>query len=243
MPSKVPGHMPNLTKAVATWCISNGLRLPEQQLERLHELVALRKLLLQLQIDCVLDVGANRGQFAGELRQIGFQGFIISFEPVADEFGALKTRFQDDPRWRGYRFALGSSEETLSITVPKLTVMSSLLESTVTDTEDRREVVEVKRLDRVLPPLMAELGVSNIFLKMDTQGYDLRVFTGASGCIDKIRGIQSELSVQPIYKNMPHYLEALSLYEAHGFELYNLSVVNRVSGGGILELNCFMRRP
>jgi len=89
---------------------------------------------------------------------------------------------------------------------------------------------------------MKDFDSSRVFLKMDTQGYDLEVFRGTSGCIDKIQGIQSELSIQALYKNMPHYLEVLEAYEAAGFDLYNLSVVNRVSNGGLLELNCFMRR-
>jgi hypothetical protein len=74
--------------------------------------------------------------------------------------------------------------------------------------------------------------MSSPFLKMNTQGYDLEVFKGTAGCMDKIRGIQSELSVQPLYKNMPHFLEALDAYAAAGFDPYNLSVVNRVSDGG-----------
>ena len=77
---------------------------------------------------------------------------------------------------------------------------------------------------------------------MDTQGYDVEVFRGASGCIADVQGIQSELSVQPMYVGMPHYLEALTIYEAAGFDLYNLSVVNRMRDGGLLELNCFMKR-
>ena len=106
----------------------------------------------------------------------------------------------------------------------------------------RSESVVVKRLDDVLPPLAEKFGISRVFLKMDTQGYDLEVFKGAFGCLGMIQGIQSELSVKPLYKNMPHYLEALSAYESAGFDLYNLSVVNRFAGGGLLELNCFMRR-
>ena len=120
--------------------------------------------------------------------------------------------------------------------------MSSLLEPILTERDARNELVNVKRLDSVLPSLLNDLDFCRIFLKIDTQGYDLEVFKGASGCIDKIQGIQSELSIQPIYKNMPHYLEAIEAYEAAGFDLYNLSVVNRVSNGGLLELNCFMRR-
>lgn len=232
----------SIIKSIAVWSISKGLQLPQSQLDRMSELSFLRRLLDQLQIDCVLDVGANRGQFARELRGIGYKGRLISFEPIASEFSVLEKEFEDDPKWRGYQIALGSKLESMSITIPKLTVMSSLLETEVAEKGTRKETVEVKRLDDVLPALVTEFGVSRIFLKMDTQGYDLEVFKGASGCTDMIQGIQSELSVQPIYKNMPHYLEALDAYEVAGFDLYNLSVVNRIASGGLLELNCFMRR-
>ena len=232
----------SLIKSIAVWGISKGLRLPQAPLDRANELSFLRDLLLQLRIDCVLDVGANRGQFARELRGIGYDGLIISFEPIGNEFLALKEQFKNDPKWSGYQVALGSRDESLSITIPRLTVMSSLLESTVAERGARKELVKVRRLDNMLPSLMKDFDSSRVFLKMDTQGYDLEVFRGTSGCIDKIQGIQSELSIQALYKNMPHYLEVLEAYEAAGFDLYNLSVVNRVSNGGLLELNCFMRR-
>ncbi|OYV48059.1 MAG: hypothetical protein B7X10_03650 [Burkholderiales bacterium 21-58-4] len=194
----------------------------------------------------VLDVGANRGQFAQELRSIGYKGLIVSFEPIKSEFLAMEREFENDSNWRGYQIALGSREESMVITVPEFSLFSSFLEfeSSIAhfERDARKELVEVRRLDGIFPSLMQEFGFSSVFLKMDTQGYDLEVFKGASGCIESIRGIESELSIQPIYKNMPHYLEALEAYEAEGFDLYNLSVVNRVGNGGLLELNCLMRR-
>jgi hypothetical protein len=100
----------------------------------------------------------------------------------------------------------------------------------------------VRRLDELFPSLMANAAAAKVFLKMDTQGYDLNVFQGAEGCITEIRGLVSELSVQPLYKNQPRYLEALATYEGAGFDLYHLSVVNRASGGGLQELNAYLKR-
>lgn len=232
----------NLVKSLAVWSLSKGLQLPHAQLDRMGELAFLRRLLEQLRVDCVLDVGANRGQFARELRGIGFAGNIISFEPLPDVFDMLQAEFEGDAKWRGYNFALGGDHEFTFINVHETSLMSSLLE-TVGDTKGvRKQEIEVRRLDSILPELVSRLGVSGVFLKMDTQGYDLEVFKGASQCIEMIQGIQSELSIQPLYQNMPHYLEALQIYESAGFDLYNLSVVNRVANGGLLELNCFMRR-
>lgn len=102
--------------------------------------------------------------------------------------------------------------------------------------------IDVKRLDSLFPSIIENIVSPKVFLKMDTQGYDLEVFEGTRQCLRHIHGLQSELSVQPLYKNMPHYNESLSIYEQAGFELYNLSVVNRISTGGFLELNAFFRR-
>jgi hypothetical protein len=89
---------------------------------------------------------------------------------------------------------------------------------------------------------LAGISEPRVFLKMDTQGFDLQVFEGAHECLDKIFGLQSELSIQPLYRNMPHYLEVLPIYEKAGFELYNLTVASRIPDGGIQEINCFLKR-
>lgn len=232
----------DLAKDFVLRCISQGFILPQLQIDRINEMSYLKMLISQLNIDCVLDVGANKGQFASELRKIGYSGFIVSFEPVSTEFAAMKNQFNGDLKWKGFQMALGSKDESGSIMIPNLSVMSSLLEPIGPEKNLREETVQVRRLDGLLPSLIEDYGVSNIFLKMDTQGYDLEVFKGAEGCLEKVLGIQSEISIQPLYKNMPHYIEALDRYEKAGFSLYNLSVVSRIENGGLLEMNCFMRR-
>ena len=103
--------------------------------------------------------------------------------------------------------------------------------------------VDVRRLDGLLPALLRNLPSPRLFLKMDTQGYDLEVFRGAKNCLNWIVGLQSEISVIPLYTGMPHYLESLREYEEHGFHLHHLAVVNRTINQDLLELNCYMRRP
>ena len=56
-------------------------------------------------------------------------------------------------------------------------------------------------------------------------------------------GLQSEISVIPLYDGMPHYTESLMRYEQFGFELTNLFVVSRTRDGRVVEYDCVMARP
>lgn len=174
----------------------------------------------------MLDVGANRGQFASELRKVGYRGHIISFEPIQKEFAVLRRAFRNDAKWQGYQLALGSEDSVAEINViPGMTFMSSILKPIVR--QKKVEKIEVRRLDSLLPERLAKVREPKVFLKMDTQGYDLEVFKGAGESCKTILGLQSEICVQPHYEGMPHYLDALATYEKAGFELFNLSTVAR----------------
>lgn len=231
-----------LHKRIALAAIAGGLPFPETAVDRVVELRHLKHLLDSLKINCVLDVGANKGQFAREVRGIGFKGLIVSFEPVQREFSNMASFFKEDPLWRGYAIALSDTAGRANINVPRLTVLSSFLqfqrEAEVGDTEE----VEMQRLDDIFEEAVSTVTAPRILLKMDTQGYDVKVFEGAAACRRHIYALQSELSVVPLYKGMPHYLDALRIYELAGFALHHLSVVARSGSGALQELNCLMRR-
>ena len=73
-----------------------------------HQLAYLSKVLQSLRTDCVLDVGANAGQFALQLRSLGYTGLILSFEPDPQVFKELKQHSDGDARWHAFNLALGS---------------------------------------------------------------------------------------------------------------------------------------
>lgn len=224
-----------------------GTPLPRQPTSGYLEWTLLRDILHRYAINCVLDVGANTGQFARNLRRVGYQGHICSFEPTAEAFATLTTNFRDDPRWIGYNFALGSedTQRTFHVTVES-TTMSSFLQPNDAGWKLSDTLVEIKRLDSVFSSVLAATRIQHprVFLKMDTQGYDLEVFTGTAGCLEQILGIQSEISVKPVYDGTPHYLNSLHVYESYGFELHGLAeVLRHPQQNNIIEMNCVMMRP
>jgi FkbM family methyltransferase len=230
-------------KPLGLYGVRLGLKLPSGLVNRYSELEHLKSLLERLEIGCVLDVGANQGQFAHELRDIGYKGWIVSFEPVRSQFDILTRSFAGDDRWRGYHLALGRETKPVEINVFPSTVFSSLLPmSAKTRETPHRETTQMTRLDAIFHEVTVLSGEARTFLKMDTQGFDVEVFAGATDCLSRIWGLQSELSVNELYQGQPRYLDALRVYEDAGYALTNLSIVNRIHNGDIQELNCFMQR-
>src|ERR1700694_2473936 len=69
------------------------------------------------QVDVILDIGANSGQYTTGLRGAGFKGRIVSFEPLSGPFSLLKSKASKDPLWDCQRCALGDVDGTISINV------------------------------------------------------------------------------------------------------------------------------
>lgn len=176
-------------------------------------------------INCVLDVGANVGQYATRLRQHGYEGRIVSFEPVPALASALRDKASSDPNWLVFECGLGEEEGTAQINAVPGT-MSSMLPTSEFGREwsaklndVHTEEISIRRLDTVYDEATAGIASPRVYLKMDTQGFDLQAFRGAGERIGEIRALQSEAACIPIYDGMPRLPEMLKVYEAAGFEI------------------------
>lgn len=214
----------------------------------------LHTLLTHLDINCVIDVGANCGQYGEALRLAGYQGYIISFEPIKDCFLQLEKQSINDKHWFCYNHALGAVTETRKINITQSTKFSSFHAPLEESKEifsknvvvDDQEVL-IKPLDLIWDSILSECEMNEdglkVFLKMDTQGYDLEVFNGAKESINKILALQSEISIKPIYENMPDYLQSLNIYRNNGFEITGMYPVSRDPNSNIvIEFDCIMTR-
>jgi FkbM family methyltransferase len=204
----------------------------------------------RLEVDCVLDVGANAGQYGAFLRDLGYDGHIISFEPTREAFARLEERARDDGDWSCYNVALGSAATERELNVYGNSMFSSFLSAT-DDAKSRwgslskveRARVRVVRLDDVYDKIIEGRRAHSVFLKMDTQGSDLDVFEGARGCLGDITGLQSEVPFIPLYAGMPRALEFLSAFEREGFQLSGFYPVNRDGTLALIEADCVFVKP
>jgi FkbM family methyltransferase len=205
-------------------------------------------------ISTVLDVGANLGQFAHKLRAFGYSGRILSFEPVPQCYACLARETAGDEKWTAFNLAIGDHDGVAAINVMNKTDMCSVREPSDYSLENPNgyqfsvvEKIEVpmRRLDRWLRENEPALGEEEpLFLKTDTQGYDLEVFQGAQGIHSRLTGLLAEVSVSPLYKGVCDWMQMLSQFRAAGFEPAEFKTIGRDERSDIIvEFDCLMVRP
>jgi len=77
-------------------------------------------------VDCVIDVGAHEGEYAERLRAGGYEGEIVSFEPVPRAFAELERKAAADDEWSAHPFALGREDGSTTMNVVPGTLSSIL---------------------------------------------------------------------------------------------------------------------
>ncbi len=215
-----------------------------------HALARRQHILEYYRIDTVLDVGANTGQWASELRNdLGYKHRIVSFEPLPRAFEALAKAASHDPLWEVHPFGLGNTSEELQINVAANSQSSSMLgmlpahiKSAPTSGYIGTEQIQVKRLDSIFETI-CQAGDS-VYLKIDTQGYEEHVIDGAEGVLSRIDTIQVELSLVPLYDGELLIEDMCSKLRKKGYNLIALeeSGFSDPETGHLLQVDAIFRR-
>jgi FkbM family methyltransferase len=210
----------------------------------------LAQLFARHQIDVVLDVGANRGQYRDFLRdEVGFAGQIVSFEPMSKMAEIPRGRATADARWHIHHCAVGRMPGTLPLNVMRDETLTSFRrpkgghvrdDLDATNTIVRVEEVAVRTLDEMWPEIAAMHKVARPYLKMDTQGFDLEVVAGAGAALRQVVALQSEIAFRALYAAAPGYLDSISQLQSAGFEITGIYPVSRDEKLRVIEGDCVM---
>ncbi|HAL39724.1 MAG TPA: FkbM family methyltransferase [Polaromonas sp.] len=217
------------------------------RLEHFELSTHLQDIFIRKKIDCVFDIGANIGQYHDFLRnEVDYRGHIISFEPIQKLANHLLQCSQSDPLWHIYPFALGAEAGEAVINIMTSDDFSSFLEPNNAQTPEfstanrieTTQTVSIRRIDDVMPEIRQNFNFKNLYLKIDTQGFDLEVIKGARNSLRDMAAIQCEVSVIPIYKGMPDYSTTITTLKELGFDLSGLFPVTRDEHLRIIEFDC-----
>jgi FkbM family methyltransferase len=187
----------------------------------------LQLLLAAYHVDLVLDIGANTGQWASELRREGFAGDMISFEPLGEAHRQLIKNARSDPRWTvAPRMALGERSADVEINVAGNSFSSSLLPMLPAHVAGApksafvgTELTPMTTLDSLIGSVIPA-DRRRIFCKLDVQGFEGKVLAGAVDLMKRTIGIQMEMSLAQLYEGQPSFGELLNLMTQSGFEIF-----------------------
>ena len=195
-------------------------------------------------IGLVFDVGANIGQYSKYLRESGYNGRIVSFEPLTSAFGILSGIAKRDLKWETANIAIGNYDGKATINISSNSYSSSILEmlpshlqsapeSKYIDTEE----ISIVKFDSILDEYWH--GVENIYLKIDTQGYEKYVIDGAESSLKNIIGVQMEVSLIPLYKDELLLPDMLSFMYRKGYILMSIEPgFMDPTTGQLLQVDC-----
>ena len=210
---------------------ANGFGIDIKRHRPWQHLGQLPAMLTHHHIDLVFDIGANAGQFAKALRNAGYQGRIVSFEPLAAAHRELIHASRHDPSWDiAERKAIGDHEGTINLHIAGNSVSSSVLEMLSSHADAApdsayvgTEAVGLTTLDTIAS---RHIGTSmNTFLKIDTQGTEDQVLDGASQLLPRVKGLQLELSLVPLYEGQQLYGALDSRLRSMGFNAWAIEPV------------------
>ena len=197
------------------------LRFPSGLLKKRIEL------LRRFKVNFVLDVGANTGQYADQLRKAGYKGEILSFEPLNEAFIKLKKKSSRDNLWNAEQLGLGDYDGEAIIHVAENSVSSSILDiksdhvKAVPESKYiAQEKIIVRKLDSIFNRYKQD--GKTFFLKIDTQGFEKEVINGSLQSLPDITGIQVEMSLVPLYEGELMFEDLKKMIEDNGFELFSL---------------------
>jgi FkbM family methyltransferase len=181
-----------------------------------------------LNIDTILDIGANEGQFGKNIRDNNYKGEIISFEPLTSARKKLLNYSKKDKNWIVHeRCAIGDKNGDVAINISKNSVSSSILKINTLHTNAEKDSIYI---DQEIAPTyklddLREYYInsnSRLFIKIDTQGYEKQVLYGAKEILKITKGVLCELSLVPLYDGQVLWREIVEILDEQGFILWAL---------------------
>jgi FkbM family methyltransferase len=174
-----------------------------------------------LNIDTVLDIGANIGQFTKTITSILPNAKIYSFEPLEDCFEDLEKLVATNSNLKVFNIGLGDENEILTFEQNEFSPSSSFLKmndnhkNAFPFTNKTKTIsIQTAKLDDIAKDL--DLGKS-LFIKIDVQGFEDKVLQGGKQTIQQAKLIIIETSFISLYESQPLFDDIYTTLKCLGF--------------------------
>lgn len=241
------GHIASLNKDITTYLFSHSLRkelIEYVDKEYFSGYAHIEKSALLLKSFCpthhlIIDVGGADGTTAALFLDLLPGSDIIIFEPLNENIDQIKSRFQANKRITLIEKAAGDMESIETIHHAERITSSSLFPlynekkdsifSTLLN-EKKSSQIPVTTIDAVVNPRV-DVGI----VKLDVQGYELKVLNGAIQTLAKTAFVVTEVNNHNGYVGAPKYFEIDAFLRDHRFTLFDIFPSTKDHNGQLKE--------
>lgn len=203
-------------------------------------------LLKMISCSHVVDIGANRGQFALICRHCFPEAQIDSFEPLDEPRKIYQSVFSGDDQTRLHPFAVGPEESEATIHVSAKDDSSSLLPISSMQTDLFPESAEKETRSIRVVPLHAILKAGDIIfpalLKIDVQGFELSTLHGCASLLGRFAYAYIECSFVELYEGQSLANEIIAYMDSHKFRLVGVYNVYYDADGIAIQADFLFQR-
>jgi FkbM family methyltransferase len=204
------------------------------------------RVLQTLDCSCVVDIGANRGQFALISRKTFPRAEIHAFEPLQEPAHIFQKVFARDRNVHFHPYAIGREAMTAIIHVTQADDSSSLLPVTRTQASLFPGAAEKETRPVKVLPLSQALGETSLpldsLLKIDVQGFELEVLKGCEDLLARFAHLYIECSFIELYQRQALAHQVIAWLEHKGFTLVGVYNLYYAKNGTALQGDFLFRR-
>ncbi len=196
----------------------------------------------------VVDAGANHGSFTEALLRLHQPQRVVMVEPLPMMAEKLRARYQGRAGFSVVAAALSDRDGEAEFNLNKWEDASSLLEVDARNDAWFGLDLKVRKRFKVptvtLPRLLQDERIEQVdLLKLDLQGAERLVLTGAEPILSKMRVIYAEAFFEPLYQEAWLFSDLNRFLVERGFKLCGIShIVHAVNSGDLLQANVTFRQ-
>ena len=196
-------------------------------------------ILRRLDCNTVVDIGANRGQFALAVRRHLPQARIIAFEPLPEPARIFRAVFAGQSGVDLHEMAIGPSAGICTMHVSGRDDSSSLLPITDLQAELHPGTGEVGLLQVRVEELGSIIREADLIgpslLKVDVQGSELECLEACGELLPHFDYLYVECGFQEMYAGQAHASRLIQFLFDRGFELSEICHVFHDAGGRTVD--------
>lgn len=200
------------------------------------------------ELDNIIDVGSNSGQFSKVATYIYPKAQIDAFEPLPNLYPKIEKLFAPNKNITTHNLALGNEVGSIKFNKNKYGHISSILEiseENIHYPKQENDLIQIDVAIKTLDHIFASPSSKNLgktLLKLDVQGYELEVLKGGTETLKKVDYIIIEANLEKLYKNQPTFTEMNTFLMSKGYELHGMLDFNLGSGNKYIEVDLLYKR-